>query len=113
MPKADRPIDLRKLSAVLLKYDFNALIHGVFLETIDGRLRLPRALTAFIEAEDVKVAGSGGVKNDRIDPDGSIVLPPAMEGVSIKGDDGRQKNVPFARDEYCGVITISSILTSL
>jgi len=103
--KADRPINMRKLSAVLKKYDFNALIHGVFLETIDGRLRLPRALTAFIEAKDVKVASSGGVKNDRIDADGSIVLPPAMEGVNTKGDDGRQKNVPFARDEYCGSIT--------
>jgi CRISPR-associated protein Csb1 len=103
--KADRPIDLRKMSTVLKKYDFNALIHGVFLETIDGRLRLPRALTAFIEAEDVKVATSGGVKNDRIDPDGSIVLPPAVEGVSTKGDEGRQKNVPFPRDEFCGRIT--------
>ena len=69
-------------------------------------MRLPRALTAFIEAEDVKVAGSGGVKNDRIDPDGSIVFPPATEGVSSKGDEGRKKNVPFPRDEYCGAITV-------
>ena len=105
VPKADRPIDLKKLSAVLLKYDTNALIHGVFMESIDGRLRLPRALTAFIEAEDVTVVASGGVKNDRLDPDGSITLPPALEGVSTKGDDGRQKNVPFPRDEYCGRIT--------
>ena len=83
-----------------------ALVHGVFLETIDGRFRLPRALTAFIEAEDVTVAASGGVKNDRIDADGSIVLPPAKAGVSTKGDDGRQKNVPYAREEFCGRITL-------
>jgi CRISPR-associated protein Csb1 len=105
VPKEDRPIDLKKLSAALLKYDTNALIHGVFMESIDGRLRLPRALTAFVEAEDVSVAASGGVKNDRVDPDGSITLPPAKEGVSTKGDDGRQKNVPFHRDEYYGRIT--------
>ena len=104
--KADRPIDLRKLTAALKTYDFNALVHGVFLETIDGRLRLPRALTAFIEAENVTAANSGGVKNDRIDPDGSIVLPPAKAGVSTKGDDGRQKNVPYAREEFCGRITL-------
>jgi CRISPR-associated protein Csb1 len=105
-PKADRSIDLRKLSAVLFKYDVNALVHGVFLETIDGRLRLPRALTGFIEAADVTIASSGGVKNDRIDADGSIVLPAAMAGVNTKGDDGRQKNVPFPRDEFCGHITL-------
>lgn len=106
VPQVDRPIDLKKLAATLLKYDTNALIHGVFLETIDGRLRLPRALTAFVEAEDVNVAASGGVKNDRIDPDGSIVLPPASKEVNTKGDEGRQKNVPFARDEYTGKITV-------
>jgi len=105
-PKADRSIDLRKLSSALFKYDINALIHGVFLETIDGRLRLPRALTGFIEAENVTRADSGGVKNDRIDPDGSIVLPPAIAGVNTKGDDGRQKNVPFPREEFCGRITL-------
>jgi CRISPR-associated protein Csb1 len=105
-PKADRPIDLKKLTAALKTYDFNALVHGVFLETIDGRYRLPRALTAFIEAEDVTVASSGGVKNDRIDPDGSIALPPVKPGVNTKGDDGRQKNVPFHREEFCGRITL-------
>jgi CRISPR-associated protein Csb1 len=106
VPKADRPIDLKKLTAALKTYDFNSLVHGVFLETIDGRLRLPRALTAFIEAEDVTVASSGGVKNDRIDPDKSIVLPPANDGVGTKGDDGRQGNVPFHREEFCGRITL-------
>ena len=43
-------VDIRKLTAVLLKYDTNALIHGVFLakkEIAGGRMRLPRALTAF------------------------------------------------------------------
>ena len=83
------PIDRRKLAAVLLKYDANSLIHGVFLakkELAGGRLRVARALSAFIEADGVRVAASGGVKNDHVNPQGS-----AKEGFG---------NVPFSRDEY-------------
>ncbi|HEY3852933.1 MAG TPA: type I-U CRISPR-associated RAMP protein Csb1/Cas7u [Verrucomicrobiae bacterium] len=87
-------VDLKKLAATLLKYDTNALLHGIFLakkEIAGGRMRLPRALTAFIEAEGVTVAASGGVKNDAVDPSGD----------TAKGFG----NVPFHRDEYCGNIT--------
>ncbi len=87
-------VDLKKLTATLLKYDTNALLHGVFLakkEIAGGRMRLPRALTAFVEAENVTVAASGGVKNDAVDPSGD----------TAKGFG----NVPFHRDEYCGKIT--------
>ena len=80
---------IRKLAATLLRVDTNAVLHGVFLAKKDlagGRLRLPRALSAFIEAEDVKVAASGGVKNDAVNPSGD----------TAKGFG----NVPFARDEY-------------
>jgi CRISPR-associated protein Csb1 len=86
-------VDLKKLTATLLKYDTNALLHGVFLakkEIAGGRMRLPRALTAFIEAEGVTVAASGGVKNDAVNPSGD----------TAKGFG----NVPFHRDEYCGNI---------
>jgi CRISPR-associated protein Csb1 len=70
------------------------LLHGVFLakkEIAGGRMRLPRALTAFIEAEGVTVAASGGVKNDAVDPSGD----------TAKGFG----NVPFHRDEFTGNIT--------
>ena len=83
------PIDRRKLANVLLKYDINSLLHGVFLakkELAGGRLRVARALSAFIEADDVQVAASGGVKNDHVNPSGDT-----------KAGFG---NVPFARDEY-------------
>jgi CRISPR-associated protein Cas1 len=74
--------------------DANALIHGVFLakpELAGGRLRLPRALSSFIEASEVKEAQSGGVKNDHVKPG--------------KGEEGRTSkegfgNVPFARSEF-------------
>jgi len=82
-------VDLRKLAETLLRVDINAVLHGVFLAKKDlagGRLRLPRALSAFIEAEDVKVAPSGGVKLDSVDP----------KGDTAKGFG----NVPYARDEY-------------
>lgn len=82
-------VDLRKLAVVLLRLDVNALLHGVFLakqKLAGGRLRLPRALSGFIEARDVKVAASGGVKNDPVNP----------KGDTAKGFG----NVPFARDEF-------------
>jgi len=82
-------VDLRELARVLLSVDPNSLLHGVFLakkELAGGRLRLPRALSAFIEASDVSIASSGGVKNDDVDP----------KGDTAKGFG----NVPFARDEF-------------
>ena len=80
------PVDRRKLAAALLKYDVNSLLHGVFLEKLSGRLRVARAISAFIEADDVQVAPSGGVKNDHVNPSGIT-----KDGFG---------NVPFARDEY-------------
>ena len=60
------PIDRKKLAEVLLKYDIGSLIHGVFLAKKDlagGRLRVARALSAFIEASGAAVAASGGVQS--------------------------------------------------
>ncbi|TVR14352.1 MAG: type I-U CRISPR-associated protein Cas7 [Planctomycetota bacterium] len=86
---AEGPINRKLLAEVLLKYDIGALIHGVFLakkELAGGRLRVARALSAFIEASGVRVAASGGVKNDHVNPSGDT-----------KAGFG---NVPFARDEF-------------
>ena len=95
----DGRADLRALAGVLLKYDINSLLHGVFIaksEIAGGRMRVPRVITAFIEAKDVTVAASGGVKNDRVNPG--------------KGEEGKTSkegfgNVPFHRDEFTGNIT--------
>ncbi len=84
-------VNLRKLAAVCFKYDPNSLVHGVFLEKIAGRLRHPRALSAFIEASGVSRADSGGVKFDRALPK------PKVAGVDAKGGYG---NVPFHRTEF-------------
>ncbi|MDE0124279.1 MAG: type I-U CRISPR-associated RAMP protein Csb1/Cas7u [Bryobacterales bacterium] len=82
-------VDLRELAKVLLEFDTNALLHGVFLAKkalAGGRLRLPRSLSAFVEADGARRAVSGGVKNDSVDP---------------KGDTNKGfGNVPFPRDEW-------------
>lgn len=83
----DKPFDVRKqLVPALLKFDVNSLVHGVFLEEIAGVIRLQRTLSAFIEASGVKVAASGGVKINRVEP-------------TLKEGEG---NVPYPRDEYTG-----------
>lgn len=96
----DAPFDRRRLAKALLKIDPNSLIHGIFLESVGGVVRLPRMLSAFIEATDVRVAPSGGVKFDRVQP--------SSTGESTgygKAKDG-YGNVPFHRDEYsAGEIT--------
>ncbi len=90
--KCVRPIDMRgKVFPVLLKYDPNSLLHGLFLEKVAGVIRTPRALSGFIEAENVATASSGGVKNDRVDATGKSEGGGAAEGYG---------NVPFARDEF-------------
>ena len=82
-------VDLHELARVLAEMDTNSLLHGVFLAKKDlagGRYRMPRALSAFIEAVGTSPADSGGVKNDPVDPSGD----------TSKGFG----NVPFHRTEY-------------
>lgn len=82
------------IARFLLQWDIGSLLHGAFLSAkkgkdktlAGGRLRIARALSAFIEADGAKVAASGGVKNDHVNPSGDT-----------KGGFG---NVPFARDEF-------------
>lgn len=94
----DRPMDRVALAKALLRFDAGSLLHGVFLESIDGRLRLARAMTAFIEAEGVRVAASGGVKNDHVKP-GTEKSGDAA-GVEKKTAAEGFGNVPFHRDEF-------------
>ncbi len=97
--EANKPFDRRKLAKALFKYDPCSLLHGTFLEKIGGVVRLPRALSAFIEASGIEVASAGGVKIDRVQPASGESTPygKAAEGYG---------NVPYHRDEY----TASSII---
>lgn len=76
-----------EMAPVLLRRDPNSLVHGVYFATLKpGNLRIPRLLSAFIEARDVSPALSGGVKLDHLDSQA-----PATEG---KG------HIPYGRREY-------------
>lgn len=82
-------VDRPSIAKILFGLDVGSLLHGVFLakkELAGGRVRVERALSAFIEADGVRVAPSGGVKNDPLD----------VSGDTAKGFG----NVPFQRDEY-------------
>ena len=95
-----RPIDWQRVASALFRYDVNSLIHGAFLANFeDGRVRLQRALTGFIEARDVREAVSGGVKNNPLDPSGTI----RAQGY----DKDVYGNVPYHRVEYtAGELTV-------
>lgn len=89
---ANRPFSHDKLVRVLARYDIGCLLHGVFLESIAGVLRIRRALSGFIEAENIQRAQTGGVKNDRVQ--------------ATKDEDAGQTastgfgNVPFHRTDF-------------
>ncbi len=87
------PLDIRKLANAVFRHDANAILHGVFLEKVAGRLRLQRLLSSFIEAEGYETATSGGVKLDRVDPTGD-----AAKGYG---------NVPFSRTEFTAKKTVA------
>lgn len=91
--EANKPFDRRKLASALLKYDSSSLLHGIFLEKVGGVVRLPRTISAFIEANKTQVASAGGVKFDRVQPGTGENTPygKANEGYG---------NVPYHRDEY-------------
>jgi CRISPR-associated protein Csb1 len=91
-----RPLEWKPIYATLFKYDPNSLLHGVFLSLLEGgRVRAPRAVTGFIEAEDVKKVISGGVKNSPVDPKGELQVAEAEAG-----ERGVYSNVPYSRIEF-------------
>ncbi len=86
-------IDWPRVAATIFRDDPCALLHGVFFSNLeDGRLRFPRAITGFIEAENVERAVSGGVKNNHFDPAGEVRVE--------KHDKDVYGNVPYARVEF-------------
>ena len=84
---------MSKLHEFLFARDPNSLLHGIFFakkELVGGRLKIPRALSAFIEATGVNEVVSGGAKIDTVNP-GTDDTQNAKEGFG---------NVPFSRIEF-------------
>ena len=91
----NRPINRKLFVETLLKYDIGSLLHGVFIakgEITGGRLRVERAMSAFIEAHGVQTAASGGVKKDQVNPEKD-----EKKGLTAEKGFG---HVPFHRDEF-------------
>lgn len=92
----NKPVEHDRLHRTVCKYDPCALLHGLFL-TIPGTsgLRIPRALSGFIEARNVSEVASGGVKNDHVR---------ASKGTEDEEDTRTASegygNVPFHRIEF-------------
>ena len=88
-----KPLDWKKIALALLYYDPNSLLHGAFMANLeDGRVKVQRALTGFIEAEGINEVVSGGVKNNPLDPTGKIR--------ANNYDKDVYGNVPYHRMEY-------------
>ena len=64
----DTPLSQRDIAAAVFALDPLCLVHGVFFadKSWPGQPKISRALTAFIEAENVLPAHSGGVKRDAV-----------------------------------------------
>ena len=85
------------LAKAVFKYDPSSVLHGVFLERLNGLARMHRCLSGFIEAVGVNVVSSGGVRNDRVAPS-PLVLKHAI-GQDVSSSDGFG-NIIFHRTEY-------------
>jgi len=89
-------VDRQVFARELLRLDAGSLIHGVFLSQprkkkslAGGRLRVTRALSAFIEARGVQTAPHGGSQVDRINP----------SWPKAKSDQGYGNKI-YARDHF-------------
>jgi len=87
------PLNWQKIARAMFHFDVNSVLHGAFMANLeDGRIKMPRALSAFIEAENILEAVSGGVKNNPIDPTGKLR--------AKEFDKDVYGNVPYQRVEY-------------
>lgn len=97
-------LDIRKLARALFELDAGSVLHGVFIakkDVFEGRARLQRLLSSFIEAEAYEVAASGGAKLDRFDPKGSA----GEDGT--KGSEEGRGNVIYSRTEFTAKRTVA------
>ncbi|MGC8514185.1 MAG: type I-G CRISPR-associated RAMP protein Csb1/Cas7g [Acidimicrobiales bacterium] len=105
----DTPLAPREIAAAVFALDPMSLVHGVFFaepaKVWPGQPKIPRAVTAFVEAHDVRQATSGGVKRDDVrhavgDGDGGG----AAEGYGF---------VPFHRTEWVARQIVMSVAIDL
>lgn len=90
----NQPMDHARVHRAIFSLDPLCLLHGVFFadKTWPGQPKIARAVSAFVEAEGVQEAYSGGVKFDHV----------SNSGDKESGKDAKEGfgNVPFPRTEY-------------
>lgn len=103
----DRPIPPRDIAAAVFALDPLCLIHGVFFADSKwpGQPKIARALTAFVEALDVRQADSGGVKKDHVRH--------SLGDQSAGGTAEGYGSVPFHRIEWTAREIIGSFALDL
>jgi len=74
-----RPVHIWKIVPRIFECDPGCVLHGVFLEEIDGRIRLPRLVSGYIEAASPNQANSGGV---------------------YRGEVTAKDNIPYTKQEF-------------
>lgn len=105
----DTPLAPRDIAAAIFALDPLCLVHGVFFAekagVWPGQPKVARALTAFVEAHDVKQAVSGGVKRDEV----RHSVAEKEEGAAAEG----YGFVPFHRIEWVAREIIASFSLDL
>lgn len=84
-----RPVHIWRMVPEIFKRDPGCVLHGVFLEDIDGRIRLPRLVSAYIEASSPNQANSGGV---------------------YRGEVTAKDNIPYPRQEFTSTAISASFI---
>jgi CRISPR-associated protein Csb1 len=84
-----RPVHIWKMVPAIFERDPGCVLHGVFLEEIDGRIRLPRLVSAYIEASSPNQANSGGV---------------------YRGEVTAKDNIPYPRQEFTSTAISASFI---
>lgn len=87
-----RPVHIWKMVPAIFDRDPGCVLHGVFLEEIDGRIRLPRLVSAYIEACSPNQANSGGV---------------------YRGEVTAKDNIPYPRQEFTSTSITASFIVHL
>ncbi len=101
--KDETPLAPSRIASAIFGLDPLCLVHGVFFaekaNVWPGQPKIPRALTAFVEAVDVREATSGGVKRDDVRHNLTEGGGGAAEGYGF---------VPFHRTEWVARRIIAS-----
>lgn len=104
----DTPLAPRHIAQGVFDMDPLCLVHGVFFAEAasvwPGQPKIPRALTGFIEALDVRRAVSGGVKRDAVRHGLGDAVGGTAEGYGT---------VPYHRVEYTAGTIVASFVVDL